>query len=103
MRQGEIYLRHDTSIVIHVVIASGQMFNDAGTGMVFACPVISGHPYVGDDHSATIPVEVSGAQKLIIPDRLHFLPVAALSERPVTVLEAAKLELLRQILTSIFD
>ena len=79
-----------------------ELFNAAGTGMVFVCPVLPIEPSHDDFSSYIAFTEVWGSG-VIVPDRLHFLPVVALEGAELGRLQESTIDRLRGVIRSIFD
>lgn len=107
-RQGEVYRRADTELPLLVAVASGTIFNSAGTGMTFVCPVLS-TLVEHADYATWVPFDlpslVSGGRVrgVVIPERLYFMPTVGLAHRPSARLPAPMVQRMRSTIRSIFD
>lgn len=107
-RQGEVHRRADTELPLLVVVASGAIFNSAGTGMTFVCPVLTtlvDH----DDYATWLPLDLPSlvsderVRGVVVPERLYFMPTVGLAHRPSARLPAPMVQRMRATIRSIFD
>lgn len=107
-RQGEVYRRADTDAPLLVVVASGAIFNSAGTGMTFVCPVLTtlvDH----EDYATWLPFELPSlvsderVRGVIVPERLYSMPTVGLTARPAARLPSPMVQRMRATIKSIFD
>lgn len=107
-RQGEVYRRADTQLPLLVAVASGAIFNSAGTGRTFVCPVLTtlAEP---DDYATWLPFDLPSlvsderVRGVVIPERLYFVPTVGLATRPSARLPAPLVQRMRSTIQSIFD
>jgi hypothetical protein len=106
-KQGEIYRRADTDAPLLVAVASGAIFNSAGTGMTFVCPVLT--TVEGDDYAVWLPFNLPSlvsderVRGLVVPERLYFMPTVGLASQPAARLPAPMVQRLRATIKTIFD
>jgi mRNA-degrading endonuclease toxin of MazEF toxin-antitoxin module len=107
-RQGEVYRRADTEAPLLVVVASGAIFNSAGTGITFVCPVLTTLVH-HQDYAAWLPFDLPSLESeelvrgVVIPERLYFMPTSGLASRPVARLPDRLVQRMRATIKSIFD
>lgn len=108
-RQGEVYRRADSELPLLVAVASGAIFNSAGTGRAFVCPVLTtlAEP---DDYATWLSFDVPSlvtpderVRGVVIPERLYFMPTVGLATRPSARLPAPLVQRMRSTIQSIFD
>jgi mRNA-degrading endonuclease toxin of MazEF toxin-antitoxin module len=107
-RQGEVYRRVDSETPLLVVVASGAVFNSAGTGLTFVCPVLT---TVADDadYAIWLPFDLPAlgsderVRGVVVPERVYLMPTAGLGTRPVTRLPDPIVQRLCATIQSIFD
>lgn len=107
-RQGDIYRRADTDAPLLVAVASGAIFNSAGTGTTFVCPVLT-TLVDPEDYATWLPFELPSlasdeqVRGVVIPERLYFMPTVGLAARPAARLPDPMVQQMRATIKSIFD
>lgn len=107
-RQGEVYRRADTDAHLLVVVASGAIFNSAGTGMTFVCPVLTTLVY-HEDYATWLPFDLPSllagdrVRGVVVPERLYFMPTVGLAAVPAARLPDPAVQRMRATIKSIFD
>lgn len=107
-RQGEIYRRADTDSRLLVAVASGAIFNSAGTGITFVCPVLTTLVH-HEDYAAWLPFDLPSLASeervsgVVVPERLYFMPTVGLARRPETRLPDPMVRRMRATIRSIFE
>jgi hypothetical protein len=107
-RQGEIYRRADTEVPLLVVVAAGAIFNSAGTGMTFVCPVLT-RLVDHEDYAVWLPFDLpllgsdERVRGIVVPERLYFMPTVGLAPQPSARLPDPMVQRLRATIKSIFD
>jgi hypothetical protein len=106
-KQGEIYRRADADVPLLVAVASGAIFNSAGTGGTFVCPVLTNVDR--DDYAVWLPFDLPSlvseerVRGVVVPERLYFMPTVGLATQPAARLPGPVVQRLRATIRSIFD